>query len=558
MSSRSMRQRTAHLILWSPVAVAVLYLLQLVRTFGTVRDSLASHADFASAPVLAQLMSGRPPGSVVLLGDYRWFEALWLMRGTQWLPWHMTMWELVPFALWIVLIAAVYVAVRRISTGRWAALTAAALVICGGTSMRNTIWSLNTHGPAAVHAAILGLTVVLLAGARQRPTFARWAIGSSALLVPVTAFGATDPLLLTTGVAPFALACLALAWRTDDWVAGAYGLVVAAGSTVGAKVLLHLGDAAGLGWTHRAVSFVRPDAVLEQLEIVPSATASLVSRSSFGEQLGLASGVAIAGGLLALATGAIVLRSAGRAAWAAVRSAPDSNPAPDHLAPAPDPDVAAAAQDPSAAVEEQRRLAARDAFLVFWVAAASVGLAQFVFTNAAIDYFGARYLIGTWVAICALLPVVAELRGTRVVAAGAGAAIAFVAFGQTVANPKPTRDSPYPSQQNVAELLQFAREAHVTSGYAGFWDAIPITWQSRFKLKVYPLYPCAEGKNCPMYQHQISSWYAPGDEGRRMLIVDPRNPTQPNVDEAYGEPIIQRQVGPMTVYVYASDLAAKL
>lgn len=521
--------------MWAPAAIAVVYVLNLLRALGTVRDSLASHADFASAPVIAELMSHRAPDSVVTLGDYRWYEALWLLRGTKWLPWHQTIWEFVPFAVWALGIACVYVAVKRIST-RWAAITAAALVVCGGSTMKVTLWSLDTHGPAAVHAAILGLAVVLLAQARGRERFRRWALLSAPLLIAVTAFGGTDPLVFGVAIGPFLVATLALAWRTADRAVAIYGLVVALGSAIGAKLLIALGEHSDLSWTHKAVSWIGPDHIADQLGLLPGALSGLVSQSVFGEVVGGTSTITMAGALLGLVAMVVVVRAAVRAVWPVLWAGIGTPPAD----------------------EAARRDAARDAFFVFWIVVIAAACAQFVLTSAAFDTGGGRYLVGAWIGVCAMLPVVAERAGTQLIASATVAAIALVALALFVRNPKPTGDSPYPTRAQVAQIEAYAKSVGATKGYGGFWTSIPATWQSRFGLEIYPIFPCTADHNCPMYQHQISSWYTPGNRGRRLLLVDSRLPLQPVIDPAFGKPIAQRTFGSTTVYLYPADFSDKL
>lgn len=523
-------------VLWAPVAFAIVFVLQHVRTLGTVRDSLASHADFASVPVLAELMSHRAPGAVVTLGDYRWYEALWLLRATKFLPSHQTVWEFVPFVLWAIAVACVAVAVRRVST-RWAAWTAAALLICGGLTMRATLWSLNTHGPAAVHATILGLAAVLLVQARGRERFAWWALVSALILIPVTALGATDPLLPVVGIAPFLVACLVLAWRTSDWIAAAYGVVVAGGSAIGGLVIVHIADGQHYSWTHRAVTWVGADKFASQLGLLPGALSSLISRPVWGDAVNKTSALAMGAALLGLVALVVVVRAAIRVVWPQLR----------------------AGLGPARPAAEARREIAREVLLAFWVSALVLTCAIYVLTSAAFDVWSGRYVVTAWVAVCVLLPVVAEIGGQRLLGAAVASVIAGVATLIVIANPKPTRDTPYPSHDTVASIAQWAKAQGATSGYAGFWDAIPLTWQSRFGLLVYPVTPCADpAHSCPMYEHQISSWYGPGDRGRRLFVVDSRMPGQPAVDPAFGKPVAERAFGSITVYVYPKDITPQL
>ncbi len=120
-------------------------------------------------------------------------------------------------------------------------------------------------------------------------------------------------------------------------------------------------------------------------------------------------------------------------------------------------------------------------------------------------------------------------------------------------HPSPTFESVLPTETLANEIQRFAKANGANYGYAGFWDAIPITWHTRFGLHAYPVLGCGDG-NCRFYQHQISSWYDKRP-GRSFLVIDPAQPLQPSADPAYGQPVATKQIGDVTVHVYADDIA---
>ncbi len=161
------------------------------------------------------------------------------------MPAHHFVWEMVPFALWLATALLAGFSIHRASGSRWAGITAAALVVCGGVGTRGTLWSLNTHGPAAFHVALLAAALAL---ALSRPAWLHglrgW--GGAVVLGAVTAVGATDPLVLALGVGPLLLATSVLwLWRGDA-SALRLAVVVSSIAVVGAKVLDQLAQNASI------------------------------------------------------------------------------------------------------------------------------------------------------------------------------------------------------------------------------------------------------------------------------------------------------------------------
>ncbi len=538
-------------ILWAPAAAAAVFVLVLLANQGEIRAGLGSHADYASTPVLAELITKAPPGSSLALGDYAWYEAFWLLRATSWLPNHLFVWQLVPFVLWLGTAFLAGFSARRASGSRWAGLTVVALVICGGVAMRGALWSLNTHGPAAFHAALLAAAVVL---AVSSPRWARgirgW--GSATVLALVTAVGATDPLVIAVGVGPLLAAGLVLAfWRRDSKLLqlGAY---ISAVSIVGAKVLDGLAVDALITWTHKPLNFVAIDGIVGHLNLLPGIVARMASVSPFGGEIELETAIAmiaaIAGLIAAIVVMQVSVRQFKRAVWPERFGIESSVPADA---------VRDAADDAADAPEAVDTEAVFVVGLVFWFSVVAINLVAFVFTTAAFDVYGARYLVPGWVAICVLIPVLGVRTNLRWLA-GLTATVLCVASTYSLINePDPTFEAAsFPTVPLANEIQRFAEANGAQYGYASFWDAIPITWHTRFGIEAYPVLQCGKA-NCRFYQHNISSWYEP-KPGRSFLVVDPTLPLQPTVDPKYGDPVATTKIGPVTVNIYDYDIASKL
>ncbi len=103
--------------------------------------------------------------------------------------------------------------------------------------------------------------------------------------------------------------------------------------------------------------------------------------------------------------------------------------------------------------------------------------------------------------------------------------------------------------QPIQQLLE--REG-VRRGYAGYWDAQNLSWQTDMHLLVSPVVNCGE-LLCPYRFFTIRSWYVKTG-GPTFLLVDPTN----NVILA--PPFAARATsthhfGPLTVYLFDYDIA---
>lgn len=517
-----------------PAVLAVLFLLTLLASLGAVRESLASHADWASAPVLAELFPEIPPGADLTLGDYPWYEALWLLIGTGWLPAHHTVWEFVPFVLWLATAGAVGLGTRRFASSTWAGVVAASLVVCGGIAMRGALWSLNTHGPAAFHVA---LVAAVLAAVVARPTLRRGpkAYALAVIVGAITAVGATDPLVAPLALGPLLAAGVVLWLRRGQAAVLRLGLVVSLVSIAGARWLDTLGERANITWTHKAVQFVDADAVVDQLGRLPSVVARLAGNSGFGLKAETTPIIAMAGGLLALLALAVVLHTGVRMVK-------------DLLADATDITVPNLTTDLWLAG------------LVFWISVLVVDLLAFTFTNAAFDAQAARYLVPGWIAVCVLIPALALRAGVPWLGALVASLIAASSLYGFAHAPRPTSESPgFVNRSTAEQVSAFGRAHGATKGFASFWDAIPITWHTRFATELYPLWVCPDDAemNCRFYEHGLSSWYD-ARPGPTLLVIDSALPIQPLLDPDFGQPVATATFGTLTAYVFDHDLTPQI
>ena len=114
-----------------------------------------------------------------------------------------------------------------------------------------------------------------------------------------------------------------------------------------------------------------------------------------------------------------------------------------------------------------------------------------------------------------------------------------------------------PQAQQVARI---AARHHLGVGYAGYWEAAPITWATGFRVQVYPVSVCNGGANlCRFDLHFISSWYGPRAHGDSFLLVDDLTDESINAPPPdLGRPVAVYRVGQLALYAYGYDIAAKV
>lgn len=209
--------------------------------------------------------------------------------------------------------------------------------------------------------------------------------------------------------------------------------------------------------------------------------------------------------------------------------------------------------------------AARTAFLSYWAATAVLVSAAFVLSGIPRGLTTSRYVVPVAYAVVIIVAVtVARAPGVwrrALVAVGASAIIlaAVVSIDQ-----RQIQAAAYAPSHEVAEqLASFAAHEHLTIGYAGYWDASPLTWELDARLKVYPVIQCGASL-CPFPYHKINTWYLPSPLSRSFFVVDSRllrlgaYGAVSSVPSSWGAPTQVAHIGQLTVYVFPYNLAVKL
>ena len=556
-------RRVADLLTWTPLALGAAYLLTVAIQFNQIVAATYLDADAASAPVIGQLYGGAPAHREVVLGQMAWFSTLMFELATRWLPLHREIWEAAPYAMALAAVALIAWGLWRVA-GRWAAAIGGVLVLCAAPHTLHLLFSLNDHSPTWFSLALLaGLLVALERRAHEL------SVPLAALVVLVVgaivgANMASDTLLIAVGVLP-ALLAATCAWALAPAPASARAWLL----TLATVAVAGVGDALTRALMHHEnvtipaevsqTALASGEAVASNFKLWWQSIAVLGSGDFFGGTVGFTTALEVACAALAL-TAVVVLVP--RIAWQEAARAwqgrahdllGERQPA-GHSGQAA-PGTAATARAPrSTAVPSAPRIA----WCIFWGSSAVLLSFGFIVSAAPVDIYSDRYLVGLIYAAAALVPLLGGRDVARRLAIAAGTAVfafsGLVALwqGQVTAN-----IGNYPSDYVSGQVAQIARREHLTIGYAGYWDAAPITWATHLAVKVYPVQPCGAGL-CPFSIHYISSWYAPHAGIHTFLISDPTQPIAASPVAALGKPIAVHQIDELTMYVYPYDIASRL
>ena len=508
-AKRLARRAAAH---WPylPLVIACAYLLVLLLHLRAIIVSLAGDADVVVPQQIAKLMSSH--SGTIVLGDSAWYSTLLFERATRSLPFYRPLWDLAPFIATAITFGAIVWSVWRLA-GPWAAALTLSLLVCAGAPLLVQYGALDNHVPTWMSDSLLiaGLVWMLYPGSPRRRS--RWLLPAIALGLLVALNLASDPLLYAGGIVPV-LAGALVAWRrspsgvTREGVL--YALSTSAVAVVGSVLVVH---------------FMRRNQIIPD----PNFKITLAPAGALSGNFGLwwQSLLALGGNfssrtitlvpLLYLCAGGLTLAAVlliARVAQLELGSA-----GARHAVRATD--------------AEESRAAARDAFVVAWGSSALLVSAAFILSSTPVGLGTSRYLVGVPMAAAALVPLLARRRETMalvVVAASVYCVAGVVSIGRGEAS----QPSGVP-QQDVNEFVRLARKEHVVRGYTGYWDASPITWNSRFRVLAYPAELCAAGI-CQFSLGTDSGWYRPNGSKRSFVITDPTQPYMQDAPASLGPP----------------------
>jgi hypothetical protein len=525
--------RVAGLWPWLPVLFAGVYAVVFLINLRSIVDSVYLSADIVSAPYLGELARQAPPGAHILLGNIAWFPALWFELATHWLPAHRQIWELTPYVLSLVGVGLVAWSAHK-AGGRSAAVLTAAVLVATGPGLLTYQFAWSIHALTYVEVAVLGAFLVLCVTHHGRIGGGATHASLVGLVGAITAVGlASDKLLALAGLAPFLLAALATlrveprdAGRRIVTTAGAVAVV----GVLGAVLLAQFVTGAHISTANFPITLAGLHQLAPHLLLALRSIAYLFDGDFGGLTLSFTS-------TLKLVCAAV----AAAAVFAGLVAARDQ------IRPIV---MGAGASD-------DRISGARAAHLTFWSLVICLTGLGYVLSSVPVDVYSSRYLVPAAYGLIAVLTVLATSGGRyRVAVVGGVSLVVLAGTVSLVRHELQANPSHFPTTSLSGPLLHFVRSEGLKYGFSGYWDAAPLTWQTRAGVDVYPVAPCG-ATVCPFHLHQISSWYTPRAGIRTFLISDRTQSGDPGRPASLGRPTQTVHIGRLAVYVYPYDVASK-
>ncbi len=526
--------------------LGVLYLGALVLNLRQVLDSVWLSSDSEIDAVLAHMSMHAPPGALLTTGDYPHYETMAFTLLTRSLPLYREIWVLAPVLFGVVGLAAVLWSTLR-AFGRWSAAVVGAVLVCfggGGTATvvaggLATVLAMDAHANSLITAAVVGAALVWVVPRIAQISNARLAAVAVGLGVVGGLPLAGDNLYLAWGVAPLVVVTALAAWRGPVDRAGrvsAFG-IGALGATLFTAVLfaaiMHAQGIRGFGPSyHQFLTFTTPAGLVGNLGTLLRALPSLTAGDFYGKVVSFRSELELSSAVLLFAALAAVV-------WSVRRRIANSLPR------------AAGGGD---VVGE------RFVHTTFWITVLGVGLLVFMIGSPNPWTTDGRYLLGPYVAIAALLPVMIERGlGWRVLVTAGASLFIFSALFQFSIGVKEMAKG-YQTAGVARGVAAFAKREHVAVGYGFYWDSLDLMWESNFKVKVYPIQRCSYDPRmmCTFREISISNWDKPHGNVRSMLVINPTARQIRRRERAFGPPIASARVGKLMLYVYPYDIATKL
>ena len=512
-----------------PAALLLAWVGLLLASFGAIVEVIYANADISSSGVIAELFPGAPRSASTVLGYHPWYSTLWFDLATRRLPYHREVWEVVP---WLAAIAGVGLVAWSTAkaAGRLAGWLVGVVLVCASPRLLTIQFGSDLHGATAMNVCLLDAFLVLLVARGGR--IGRPAV-SGLLCVAVAAVTAgnlaSDVLLVPAGIVPFAAAGLAQL----RWTPGAVGRRVAVvtslvtvGSAAGAVIAIEAMHRLHVYTGAHTVAFARYDDLIGNAVHFFQSLADLFDGDFGGAAVTARSSLELACAAVVFAAFVVGVRL-GAEQVRRLRAAP------------------------------RAVTAVREAHVGFWLLAVVLSTVAFVISNMAAISLG-RYIVAAGYGAVVLGAVRLSERGYGARLAAVAAACVLVTGSVVALAARDIVSNPghYPRNADARLIATFARGEGLEYGYAAYWVAAPLTWESKLAVRVFPVVSCpAPGGLCTYPWHEISSWYTPRPRTSSFLVVDPRYGP---VDFSLGPPKDVVTLGEYKVYVYGYDIASKL
>ena len=521
-----------------PLAIAATYLVVLALRLPRLLQLFSWNSDISSGFTIAETVAAAGTGGHTVLSSTGAYVSLWFGLLTAYLPLHRALWEGAAPAVFVLTALTIGWSTLQI-TNRRAAVLAVLLVLVATPAGLTVFITAFSHNAAYLGTALLGAYVVWMTRARPRR---RVSVISMALLagLVIGACLASDLLLLATAIVPFACtAALASIQRGRR------------AKTFAISALVTLATAVAIAFLTSAIMgsagfvTVRPSTAVAPLPELSLHAEYLYEgiKELFNGYLGGQPGPGTLRTILDTATDLVVVAAllmllalSAQAVGKLIRSVWQ--------------------RDDQESSELTRRL-----HIAYWACSAVSTAGAFELsvqaTHAANQYYAT--LIFSVAAVAPLLMCQTQFAGWLV---PIGAAIFFAASLAALNRWEFPAGQFGPGQyaRDESAIVHIAEVNHATTGYAGYWYASDLTWNSHERLRVRPVSLCAESTGttiCPFYIARAPAWYVP-EPRRTFLLVNPSEAYLPGIPEGLGQPIAAFAFPDSTrMYIYPYDIAAR-
>jgi hypothetical protein len=495
------------------VGLACTYVVVLALHLPALLAQLNTDGDVSTAWLLASVAGSRHTGSIVTSAQGGWVSLGFgvLTRG---LALHRLLWALSPLLLSAIWLGSLGRTVARLADRR-AGLLTVALVFCASPTMRTLLIAPWFHNTTLAGVVVCGAWLVRLQGEGRSPVVECGLAAVTGLLLG--ALIASDALLLIAGLIPFGLVVFALAIRTRDRAALPAAAVMVAAALIG--------DAVSDAIVRRLGLFTAPSPLHLSLTVIPQRTSWVLDsllRLGGGLPVGPVSpvrAVIVAAAAVATISGVgILMRVSAHAV-----SAPGVG-----------------------------RDRARSAHVMFWSASATCSVVAYLLT---VTTRTDRYLATVVLAVAATVPLLLDRRSVRIrVLAGACAFLAASTVA-LAAHDTTVTDRPGLGPAQASEITALVRDHRLGVGYAGYWEAAPLDWVSRLRLRIYPVTDILGRKLRPSWNGTAAAWYRPR-RSPSFLLLEPGDVTLADrLPASLPRPSRIYHVGVATIAAYRFDIA---
>jgi hypothetical protein len=515
--------------------IAAVYLVVFIVQLPQIVELATWNSDVASVFTMTETLVHTGTDGHTLMASTGAYVPMWFGLLTAWLPLHRTLWEVAASAVFLTAALTIGWSVSRLATRRAAILTVL-LALVVSTPAFTIFTAAATHNTVYLATPLLGAYLVWMAQTDIEKR-ARIRVVSVLAGLALGACFASDLLLLITGIVPFAftaavvglqrnrrstalsisalttlVVALPTAWVTST-IMGSFGFLVERPSTkiVFSALPLH------------------SEYLFEGLkELFGGYLGGHQTPGVWRAALGIASDVAMTVALLMLlAFGALTLVRFIRSSW----RRRDQYTAPRDLATV--------------------------AHIVYWTGSALSAVVAFeLSTNA--NAPRPQYYATLIFSVAAVAPLLMRPASPGRWLVPLGASVLFTAslVGLTGAN---FSTGLFPRDQQT--IVRLAEADHATTGYAGYWYASDLTWNSHEQVKVRPAGLCENPGGadfCPFYINRIPSWYSARPQ-RTFLLANPKEEYLYVVPPGLGPPLATYVFPDSTrMYVYPYNIASRL